>query len=50
MRVGQEIVRFGRELIGRQAPATPRTEIERFGDPTFQAFTDTWLRYHGQIY
>ena len=50
MSVGQEIVRFGRELIGRQAPATPRTEIERFGDPTFQAFTDTWLRYQGQIY
>lgn len=41
-----EIVRFGRELIGRSS-----TEIERsVFAPTFQDYADAWLRYQGQVY
>jgi hypothetical protein len=64
MSVGQELARFGRELIGRTLePADARegrkflqqngmsgAEIERFGDPSFQAWADSWLRYQGSIY
>jgi phage portal protein BeeE len=49
MSVGQELVRFGRELIGRTPAETPR-EIQRFGDPSFQAYVDAALRYQGQVY
>lgn len=46
MSVGSELVRFGRELVGR----TPSKEIARWGDPTFQAWADAFLSYQGQIY
>jgi portal protein len=46
MSIGQELVRFGRALAGRPASR----EIERFGDPTFQAWADTLMAFQGQIY
>jgi hypothetical protein len=52
MSVGQEIVRFGRELIGRNVrviePAG--SEIQRFGTPTFQSWVDSVLNFQGQLY
>jgi hypothetical protein len=58
MNIGQEIVRFGRELIGRPAAEVarrrPAVEAEvyaqRFGDPTFQSWADAFLQFQGQIY
>jgi hypothetical protein len=55
MTVGSELVRFGRSLVGREESTTPRSgalipDIERFGDPSFQAWADSWLRYQGSIY
>src|SRR6187551_2877550 len=47
MNIGQEIVRFGRELVGRPAPVT---EIQRLGDPTFQSLADALVAFQGQIY
>jgi hypothetical protein len=45
MNVGSELVRFGRELMGR-----PHTqEIERW-DPSFQAWADAYLTFQGGIY
>jgi hypothetical protein len=42
--VGQELVRFGRELVGR-----PAAEIQRF-EPTFQSWVDAFLQFQGGIY
>jgi portal protein len=52
MTVGSELVRFGRALAGRQATEATQepADIMRFGDPTFQAFVDSYLRYQGGIY
>lgn len=56
MSVGQELARFGRELIGRNSQEIARTnrgivpDIERFGDGSFQAFADMYMRYQGQVY
>lgn len=50
MSIGQEIVRFGRELIGRSATAVEPTQIQRFGEPSFQAWVDSFLQFQGQIY
>jgi hypothetical protein len=54
-RARQEIVRFGRELVGR--PATDSAEeihrrqwIQRFGDPSFQSFADAMVAFQGQLY
>jgi hypothetical protein len=44
MSIGQEIARFGRELVGR-----PSAEIERF-EPSFQSWVDSYLQFQGQIY
>jgi hypothetical protein len=49
MSIGQEIVRFGRELIGRNT-AEPTQEIERFGTPSFQGWVDSLMAFQGQIY
>lgn len=48
MTFSQEIVRFGRELVGR--PAVESAEVQRFGDPSFQGWVDSLLAYQGQIY
>jgi hypothetical protein len=57
MRVGQELVRFGRELIGRNVRVVESPEeihrqqwLERFGDPSFQGWVDSFLQFQGQIY
>lgn len=55
MSVGQELVRFGRELIGRPAAAAAHRgglvpDIERWGDPSFQSWIDSYLRYQGGVY
>lgn len=57
MSIGQEIVRFGRELIGRNAAIEPVAEVahreqwlQRMGTPSFQAFVDSFLTFQGQIY
>jgi hypothetical protein len=47
MSVSQELVRFGRELIGRRA--LEPTEIQRY-EPTFQSYVDAYLQFQGQIY
>jgi hypothetical protein len=54
MSVGQELARFGRELIGRSSTDVVRhrgivPDIER-NDGSFQSFADMYLRYQGQIY
>jgi hypothetical protein len=46
-RVGQEIARFGRELVGRQP--TELAEIQRY-DSSFQNWVDSFLQFQGQIY
>jgi hypothetical protein len=57
MSVGQELVRFGRELIGRSRPEPEPSEsaeefrwLQRMGEPTFQAWVDSFLQFQGQIY
>jgi len=54
MTVSQELARFGRALAGRDEITIPEAvtaaEIERFGDPSFQAWADSWLRYQGGVY
>lgn len=56
MSIGQELVRFGRELIGRSAPTEVVEDVhrqrylQRFGTPTFQAWVDSFLQFQGQIY
>lgn len=47
MSIGQELARFGRELIGR--PAIEPTEIQRF-DPSFQSWVDAFLQFQGGVY
>ena len=47
MSIGQELVRFGRELVGR--PAVEPTEIRRF-EPSFQSWVDAFLQFQGQTY
>lgn len=49
MRIGQELARFGRELVGRSQPIEP-TEIQRYGDPSFQGWVDSFLNFQGQLY
>jgi len=44
MSITQELVRFGRELVGR-----PAAEIQRF-EPSFQSWVDSYLQFQGQIY
>jgi hypothetical protein len=44
MSIGQELVRFGRELVGR-----PSAEIQRF-EPSFQAYVDAFLQFQGGVY
>lgn len=55
MSVGSELARFGRELIGRSA--APAAEVahreqwlQRMGDPSFQAWVDSFLNFQGQLY
>lgn len=54
MSAGQALARFGRELIGRKSTdlALPGQDevIQRWGDPSFQAYVDAFLTYQGQIY
>lgn len=57
MSVGQEIASFGRALIGRNVrvvdPAEQRHRqdyLQRFGDPSFQGWVDSFLNFQGQIY
>jgi hypothetical protein len=57
MSIGQELARFGRELIGRPGTALESAEeihrrqyVQRMGDPTFQAWVDSFLNFQGHIY
>jgi hypothetical protein len=56
MSVGQELAQFGRALIGRNVRVidpeeTHRQEyLQRFGDPSFQSWVDSFLNFQGQIY
>lgn len=57
MSVGQEIANFGRALIGRNVRVIDRAEeahrdnyLQRFGDPTFQGWVDSFLNFQGQLY
>lgn len=47
MSARQEFARFGRSIIGRSIE-TP--VLERWGDPSFQAYVDSFLTYQGHIY
>jgi hypothetical protein len=46
--IGQEIVRFGRELIGR--PAATSGEISRAYNREWQGLVDAYLQFQGGIY
>lgn len=46
MKIGQELARFGRELLGRPAPM----QIERMYSPEWQGFVDAYLQFQGSIY
>lgn len=53
MTVRGELVRFGRAITGRNTSAEMvhnQKYLERWGDPTFQAWTDSFLNYQGGIY
>lgn len=55
MTVRGELARFGRALTGRPEGSTAmdvhRSQyLQRFGDPTFQAWVDSFLTYQGGIY
>jgi hypothetical protein len=56
MSVGQELVQFGRALIGRNVRVIDPEEqhrqqwLQRFGDPSFQGWVDSFLNFQGQIY
>jgi hypothetical protein len=47
--IGQEIARFGRELTGRTVTEAPKS-IQRWGNPAFQAWADSYLNFQGQLY
>lgn len=49
MSAGTALARFGRELLGRPDPIEAKV-IERWGDPSFQAYVDSFLTYQGQVY
>lgn len=49
MSASQALARFGRELVRWNAPIEP-AQIQRYGDPSFQAFVDSYLNYQGGIY
>lgn len=48
MSIGQEIVQFGRALVGRTAAET--TDLVVRNDGTFQAWADSLMAFQGQIY
>jgi hypothetical protein len=48
VKIGQEIARFGRELIGRSA--IPTHTIERMYNQEWQGFVDAYLKFQGQVY
>ena len=57
MSVGQELAQFGRALIGRNVRVIDPAEsahrqdyLQRFGDPSFQGWVDSFLNFQGQIY
>lgn len=50
MKIGQEIARFGRELIGRPAPAPAPQDIHRAYNAEWQGLVDAWMLYQGQVY
>lgn len=49
MSIGKELARFGREIV-RWNPPAPARHIERWGNPSFQAWADAFLTFQGQIY
>ena len=53
MTVRQELARFGRELVGfpgREIARATQSIIQRWSDPSFQAWVDATLRFEGGIY
>lgn len=46
--IRSELVRFTRELVGRNV--TPTSTIERMYNPEWQGFVDAYMAYQGQIY